>query len=125
MSTRMLAFLFLACGVLAGCSHSEPARPATDFVLHSEDELLAAWGDPEDLSWEEDGTKVLLYLENVKLDHSPDLITSSTFTPRKGGVFRSGPVTTIETWEGTEFVTEHRFWVNDAGIIVRCESRLR
>ena len=80
---RVLPILFVALGILLGpgCSRKAPPPTATDFVLQTEDELLQAWGDPEDMDREEDGTKVLLYLEEVQLDHSPDLIVSRTFVP--------------------------------------------
>lgn len=121
----LLLALFIAALSGAGCSRESAPPAATDFVLKSEDQLLEAWGDPEDIDEEENGTKVLLYLEDVQLDHSPDLIVSRTFVPDNNGRMVSGPITTVDTYEATEYVTEHRFWVNEAGIIIRCESRVR
>jgi hypothetical protein len=125
MRRLSLPIVLLALLSCAACAGKTPPPVATDFVLRSEEDLLAAWGDPEDLSWEEDGTKVLVYLEEVQLDHSPDLIVSRTYVPDTNGRLVSGPITSVETYEANEFVTEHRFWVNQDGIIVRCDSRLR
>ena len=122
MRRLLLILVFLA---VSGCSRDKAPPVATEFVLQSEEALVSTWGDPEDLSWEEDGTKVLLYLEETQLDHSPDVIVSRTYVPDHNGRLISGPITTVDTYEGTAFVTEHRFWVNESGIIVRCESRLR
>ncbi len=124
-----LAVLILVTLLIAllgtGCSRQSPPPAATDFVLRNENDLIEAWGEPEDRRWAEDGMEVLLYLEEVQLDHAPDIITSSTYVPAQGGSIRTGPITSIQTWEGTQYTTEHRFWVNELGIIIRCESRLR
>jgi hypothetical protein len=123
MRPAPLAVLWLSVVLASACSRPAPPPAADDFVLHSEDDLLTAWGDPEDISWEDDGTKVLLYLEEVKLDHSPDLIVSRTYVPDNNGRLISGPITTFDTYEANEYITEHRFWVNPDGIIIRSESR--
>jgi hypothetical protein len=121
---RSALFLLLVVLGAAACARRPEAVP-TDFVGYPEDALIEHFGPPVARGIEEDGTPFVIFHEERSLDHSPDMIHTRTYVPNDANsTWISGPITTLESFEGVHYVVEHRFWLTSDRRVRKSESRI-